>query len=479
MPQTILVTGASGFIGQTLIQRLAASADYSVKILTRRPIPDCASGGRRPQQVVGDLLEPETYRAELGGIDAVVHLAALTGRAAPEEYKRVNVDGTSVLLQACKAARVRRFLHMSTIAAGYPDQRYYPYATTKAQAESLVRESGLDFAIVRPTLVLGEKSPIWNTLVRIAKLPLVPIPEGRRAVLVQPVHVDDVARGIELLLAGGRFESEVLELGGPRPLPFSEFLALTQTALRGEPGRIVRVPLWPVRTLLALMEPALPSLIPVTAGQLAVFANDSVPSENWLLERVRVDMPSTEETIAALVDVGDMDSRGNTGQRSQRRMRPMSEEARRVLEQECRAFSNYLVGAVPSTYVRETYARAAHVHGLAFDEDFSCFDRVTLRIARRGHMLARCADAHCAIFHRLGALRRKLIALAAILEHVALTSEAFDRVEPRNVARAALSLVAYGSMSAVSLLLGTMVLVPVSVLCWVATRSMGSGIHAR
>ena len=102
----------------------------------------------------------------------MVHLAALTGRAAPEEYKRVNVDGTSVLLQACKAAKVRRFLHVSTIAAGYPDQRYYPYATTKAQAESLVRESGLDLAIVRPTLVLGEKSPIWNTLV--------PIPEGRR-----------------------------------------------------------------------------------------------------------------------------------------------------------------------------------------------------------------------------------------------------------------------------------------------------------
>ena len=84
--------------------------------------------------------------------------------------------------------------------------------------------------------------------------------------LVQPVHVDDFARGIELLLAGGRFKSEVLDLGGPRPLPFSEFLALTQTVLCGAPGRIVRVPLWPVRTLLALMEPALRSLIPVTAG---------------------------------------------------------------------------------------------------------------------------------------------------------------------------------------------------------------------
>ena len=191
-----------------------------------------------------------------------------------------------MLLQACKAAGARRFLHVSTIAAGYADQSYYPYAKTKARAEALVRESGLDFAIVRPTLVLGEKSPIWNTLLKIAKLPLIPLPEGSRSVLVQPIHVNDVVRGIELLLESGNFRGEVLELGGPRPLPFREFLGLIQEALRGEPGRIIRVPIAPIRALLAAMEPALRQQMPVTAGQLAVFANDSVPSGNWLLAQL-------------------------------------------------------------------------------------------------------------------------------------------------------------------------------------------------
>jgi hypothetical protein len=94
-------------------------------------------------------------------------------------------------------------------------------------------------------------------------------------------------------------------------------------------------------------------------------------------------------------------------------------------------------------------------------------------------MLARSADAYCAIFHRRGALRRKLIVLAAILEHVAPTSEVFDRVEPRHVAFTALSLVRYGWMSAVSLLLGALILLPASIFCWMATRSIGSGIRAR
>jgi NADH dehydrogenase len=480
MARSIFVTGASGFIGQCLVQHWTAATDYSVKIMTRRPLPERASKEGRLRQVVGDLLDPEAYRAAIAGCDAVVHLAAVTGRAAPKEYERVNVEGTRALLQACKAAGVRRFLHVSTIAAGYADQSYYPYAKTKARAEALVRASGLDFAIVRPTLVLGEKSPIWNTLLKIAKLPLIPLPEGSRSVLVQPIHVNDVVRGIQLLLESENFRGEVLELGGPRPLPFREFLGLIQEALRGEPGRIIRVPIAPIRALLAAMEPALRRQMPVTAGQLAVFANDSVPSGNWLLAELLADMPSTEETIAALVHAGNRggsSGKGMPGRHSQ--ARAMSEDARRVLQEECRSLTGYLVSAAPSPYVVEQYTRAAHAHRLAFDEDFSCFDRVTIWLARRGRMLARSADAYCAIFHRRGALRRKLIVLAAILEHVAPTSEIFDRVEPRHVAFTALSLVRYGAMSAVSLLLGALILLPASILCWMAMRSIGSGIRAR
>jgi NADH dehydrogenase len=470
MAQPIFVTGAGGFIGDALLRRLCATTGCSVKALLRRPIAPDKTWKSEPRQVIGDLLSADGYRAELAGCNAVVHLAAATGRAPPGEYERVNVEGTRTLLEACKAAGVRQFLYVSTIAAGYADQRYYPYAKSKARAEALVRESGLDYAILRPTLVLGERSPIWHTLLKFAKLPVVPLPQGSRPVSVQPIHADDVARGIALLLESGRFEGELLELGGPQPLTFAELLSLIQVAVRGEAGRIVRVPLWPVRTLLALMEPALRPLLPVTAGQLAVFANDSTAAENWLLARLRPDMPSTESTIAALVEAADTRAEtGGSGRRALRgTVRPLSEGPRRVLEEECRTYAACLSGATPSAYVREHYTKAAHAHGLAFDEDFTRFDRAALLFARRWHVFARCADAYCALFHRRGALRRKLIVLAAILEHVAPTSEAFDRPLTQPVALAALSLIWYSLASAATLLFGALILAPAGALCRIA-----------
>jgi hypothetical protein len=299
-------------------------------------------------------------------------------------------------------------------------------------------------------------------------------------VRVQPIHVDDVVRGIGSLLARDRFEGEMLELGGPRPMPFREFLQLIQTALRGAPGKITSVPLAPIRFGLAAIEPVLRPLMPVTAGQLSVFANDSIASENWLLADLRAGMPSTEEMIAALVGTGGEGSGGKTREvKPQRQVTPLSEGSQRVLKSECRSLTAYLVGVPPSAYVEERYAMAAQVHGLAQDEEFSCFDRATLKVARGGRLFARCADAYCALFRRGGALRRKLVLLAAILEHVAPSSEAFDRVAPSNAVRAVLSLAVYGLISVVSLLLGAAVLLPASVICWIATRTAGSDVHAR
>lgn len=479
MPQSIFITGAGGFIGQGLIRKLAPSTGYTLKVLTRRPRDGTTSPEGKIQEVVGDLLEPDTYRAELQDCDTVVHLAAATGRATPKDYVRVNVEGTRALLDACKAASVRRFLHVSTIAAGYADQSYYPYAKTKTEAEQLVRQSGLEFVIIRPTLVLGEKSPIWNTLLKICKLPVVPLFEGARPVSVQPVHVDDVVRGLVLLLESDHFSDEVLELGGLQPLSFRAFLELTQQAVRDTPGRLLRVPLGPVRLLLAAMEPVARPLMPVTAGQLAVFANDSVAAPNWLQTELQKTMPGTEELIATLVDrarYGDGGGAG-AGPTVRHETRSLTEETKRALRGECRALTAYLVGTTPNVYIEEQYARAAHIHGLAFDEDFSCFDRTTVRLARSSRLGARSADAYCGLLHRRGILRRKLIVLSAILEHVAPTNAAFDRVQTRGAALTALSLAGYGVVSALSLLLGAAILLPTKLVCALSARS-GQGARS-
>src|SRR5579863_9228217 len=272
MIQTIFLTGGSGFIGRTLRARLAGGP-WRIRGLTRHQAE--VDG----DLALGDLLEPDSYRDRLRGADAVVHLAASTGRSPEADQWRTNVEGTRALLAACRDAAVDRILHVSTIAAGYSDKRHYSYAQSKLAAEALVRDSGLGFTILRPTIVLGTDSPIGQTLGRIAGLPLIPLPQGERPVMVQPVDVSDVARGVEIVLAERHFQGEVLDLGGADPETFADFLNAVRRATRGAPARIVRVPLGPIHALLAATEGVAGRWQPVTAGPMALFANESVAAD--------------------------------------------------------------------------------------------------------------------------------------------------------------------------------------------------------
>lgn len=454
MARVLFITGAGGFIGKALVSKLVATGLWQIKALIRRPIEQGGNLGTSLTFIVGDLCDAETYRASLERVDTVIHLAGVTGKAAPNEYEQTNVEGTKSLLQACKKAGVGRFLHVSTIAVNYADQRYYPYAQSKARAEALVRESGIPNAIIRPTVVVGVGSPIWHTLSRMAKLPIIPLPNGGR-VQLQPIDVNDLVKGIELALSEGRFEGEALDLGGAAPTSFADFIRAIHRAFYGKEPHFLYLPLDPIRALLALMEPLLRPVLPVTAGQLAVFANDSTVSPNWLHDRLKGRMRSMEETIATLV-VGKAPLDAGAAAKGSAAVAP----GHVSINSECDVFSRYLVSQVPTDYIRRQYETAVVARNLASDAEFSAFDRRTLRLARRHAFFTRLADAYCAIFHRHGVLRRKLILLLAILEHTAPTATRFDRPKIRGPVGIGTNLFVLGTSFGLSLIAGMLLLLP-------------------
>jgi nucleoside-diphosphate-sugar epimerase len=301
MAKTLFITGSTGFIGRALVKTLLQNEGFKIKALVRRPMRDeCFPGGIAPEFVIGDLLEPAAYAESLFEADTVIHLAAVSGNASERAFKRVNVGGTHKLIEACKAANVKRLLHVSSIAAKYDDMRHYTYAKTKADAEALVRECGISFTIIRPTNVIATGSPNWRGLLKMASLPLIPLPDGG-VVRIQPIHLDDLIRGLHLVLTENHFRGDTLELGGPAPILIGEYLSVIHRVVRGRNARFVPIPLEAVRAALSLVEPIIRPVLPITSGQLAVFANDGTIVPNWLQERIRPQMRSLTEEIRNII----------------------------------------------------------------------------------------------------------------------------------------------------------------------------------
>ena len=186
----IAFTGGTGFVGQSFID-LAAGQD--LRGLARRPPADS-----RVEWVKGDLADRAALARLCEGADGVVHIAGVVNAPDVAEFTRANVDGTQAVIDAARAAGVRRFVFVSSLSAREPDLS--AYGASKALAEARVRASGLDYTIVRPPAIYGPRDREMFELFRAARLGVVPVPKGGRASLI---HVEDLARLLLALVPGG------------------------------------------------------------------------------------------------------------------------------------------------------------------------------------------------------------------------------------------------------------------------------------
>lgn len=182
------ITGATGFVGSHLLDQ-ALTAGHRVQALTRRDQPP----RNGVQWVCGALDDRAALERLVDGVDAVIHVAGTINAANAAAFENGNVEGTLAMLAAATAGGVRRFVHVSSLAAREP--RLSSYGGSKARAEALVHGSGLDWAIVRPPAVYGPGDKETLELFRMAKLGLMLMPPKGR---VSVIHADDLSR---LLLA--------------------------------------------------------------------------------------------------------------------------------------------------------------------------------------------------------------------------------------------------------------------------------------
>jgi dihydroflavonol-4-reductase len=237
---TVLVTGATGFLGASLVPRLLSDGAY-VRVLARsesraKPLKDQGA-----EVVVGDITDRSAVTAAVFGATGVYHLAGrlLAPGVPASEYRRTHVEGTKILLECCRKLRsLERFVHCSTtgvlgVTGDQPADETAPfrptnvYEATKAEAELAVRDTwraGFPAVIARPGLVYGPGDlhllPFFRAVVRRHFRPI-----GPGTVRLHPIYIGDMTEALIRCGHGPGAVAECFHFAGREPVPLVELAA--------------------------------------------------------------------------------------------------------------------------------------------------------------------------------------------------------------------------------------------------------------
>ncbi len=234
----LIVAGGTGFLGRHVVSELAGR-DHRVVVLSRRAGTGIAIANS--EGVACDVSDGELPLERIRGCDAIVNLIGIKRETRSQSFARVHVDATRHLIAAARETGVRRMIHISVVAAR-PDQ-VHAYHDSKWQAEELVRESGLDFTILRPGVIYGPGDDRITHLVKMIRFsPLFPV-VGRGRSQLQPVSGLDVARVVAAAIENQTAIGKTYDVVGPEPMALSKVIRTVADGA-GLNVWIVPTPIW-------------------------------------------------------------------------------------------------------------------------------------------------------------------------------------------------------------------------------------------
>lgn len=226
----ILITGSTGFLGKYLLKKLSKT-NIQFRCLTRK------RNIKNKFEIVGNILEPKSLNAATNGCSLVIHLANLTHG---KHLREVNIIGTKNLINSCKKNKVQNFIYISSTAVIDGDRN--EYVESKIECEKIVKTSGLNFVILRPSMMFGKGDTKNYALVsqKIAKSKLFFINSAGKC-LIHPVWVDDVASGIVKCITLNRFNGQTHTFAAEKPILYNDFIKLLNKRL-GYPAKVIYLP---------------------------------------------------------------------------------------------------------------------------------------------------------------------------------------------------------------------------------------------
>ncbi|MFC1530754.1 NAD-dependent epimerase/dehydratase family protein [Gemmatimonadota bacterium] len=258
---TVLLTGATGFLGSHVAEALVAEG-WTVRCTVRKTSNLRWIESLPVDRVTADVRSTAELANALEGVDVVVHSAGLTRAKSDAEYHRVNSEGTQALALAAADAGVRRFVFVSSLAARGPDRRVSDRGVTDDRPTSAYGESKLagerrlfqvlseqtgamEGVILRPGGIYGPRDEDSLNLFKVAKTGMIPVPTGKGR--LQPVYVKDVAEAVIRAVARPDVDLKPIPIVGPEIVSWADMGEALGSAV-GKPVRLVKIPnpIWQV-----------------------------------------------------------------------------------------------------------------------------------------------------------------------------------------------------------------------------------------
>ncbi len=266
----VTVLGGSGFVGRHLVATLVAAGHGPIRVLSRSP-ERVFSDGRRSLAVAFDAIETlvnigkltredvvaardradrgeavlresveviegdardwNAVRGAVSGADVVVHAVGIIRETEGRSFGDTNVGTTQSLIDAMKDVGTNRLIYLGILGAS--DDPEMPYGRSRWQAEDAVRNSGLGWTVVKPSLVLGVSDAVSRRTVKLLRtgpVALLPFPDGGRT-LLQPMYVSDLAAALTLCVTEPERAGHVYEIGGPEHIALVDIARAFATEL--------------------------------------------------------------------------------------------------------------------------------------------------------------------------------------------------------------------------------------------------------
>jgi uncharacterized protein YbjT (DUF2867 family) len=225
----LLLTGATGFLGKHLLEKLLA-AGHQVVCAVRKP-PSIDAPDPRLRYVAADFtrdFDESAWEPKLQGIEGVINAVGIIRETSSQSFDAIHAKAPRALFAACAHIGVKLVIQISALGADAAAQSRYHLS--KKEADDFLVSLNLRSVIVQPSLVYGDDGTSAKLFTTLASLPIIPLP-GTGGQMIQPVHIDDATAAIVALVDKKLPSGTRLPVVGPQPLSYRNFLHVIRTSM--------------------------------------------------------------------------------------------------------------------------------------------------------------------------------------------------------------------------------------------------------